>query len=157
MSHDHGHNHGAGLARAGERHRTRLLIAFVLIAAYFVVELDGRVVGGAGIGPLAEGPAGTCELRKMYFLGEARGQGQGQRDDERHEVHQAHGASPSRQLRVDLLTHQRAEQELGFLSLVHRDPHKRAGLGVHGGFPELLGVHLAEALEALQLDAVVSS
>ncbi len=37
-THDHGHNHGAALARAGARHRTRLLVAFVLIGAFFVVE-----------------------------------------------------------------------------------------------------------------------
>jgi len=38
LSHDHGHSHGPSLARAGERHRGRLLIAFVLIAVFFVVE-----------------------------------------------------------------------------------------------------------------------
>ncbi len=32
------HDHGTGLARAGERHRGRLLAAFVLIGAFFVVE-----------------------------------------------------------------------------------------------------------------------
>ena len=32
------HDHGAGLARAGERHRGRLLIAFAIIFAFFVVE-----------------------------------------------------------------------------------------------------------------------
>jgi putative acetyltransferase len=46
-------------------------------AAYFVVEIDGRVVGGAGIAPLAGGDGGTCELRKMYFLPEVRGRGVG--------------------------------------------------------------------------------
>ena len=45
--------------------------------AYFVLERDGRVLGGAGIAPLAGGDAGTCELRKMYFLPEARGSGAG--------------------------------------------------------------------------------
>ena len=34
----HGHSHGPSLARAGARHRNRLLIAFVLIGAFFVVE-----------------------------------------------------------------------------------------------------------------------
>lgn len=47
--------------------------------AYFVVEREGRVVGGAGIAPLEGGPAGICELRKMYFLPEARGLGAGTR------------------------------------------------------------------------------
>lgn len=36
MGHDH--DHGAGLARAGERHRGRLVAAFVLIGGFFVVE-----------------------------------------------------------------------------------------------------------------------
>jgi putative acetyltransferase len=44
-----------------------------------VVEDSGRVVGGAGYAPLSGGDAGTCELRKMYFLPEARGQGSGER------------------------------------------------------------------------------
>ena len=45
--------------------------------AYFVVERDGRVLGGAGVAPLVGGDAGVCELRKMYFLPEARGSGAG--------------------------------------------------------------------------------
>ena len=47
--------------------------------AYLVFERGGRVLGGAGIAPLAGGDAGTCELRKMYFLPEARGTGAGAR------------------------------------------------------------------------------
>jgi putative acetyltransferase len=45
--------------------------------AYFVVERDGAVLGGAGVAPLEGGDPGTCELRKMYFLPEARGLGAG--------------------------------------------------------------------------------
>ena len=45
--------------------------------AYFVVELANRVVGGGGIAPLEGGNPDTCELRKMYFLPEARGLGLG--------------------------------------------------------------------------------
>jgi len=45
--------------------------------AYFVVERDGIVLGGGGIAPLAGGDGDTCELRKMYFLREARGLGAG--------------------------------------------------------------------------------
>ncbi len=45
--------------------------------AYFVVESDGRVLGGCGVAPLIGGDADTCELRKMYFLPEARGLGAG--------------------------------------------------------------------------------
>jgi len=43
---------------------------------YYVVELDGRVCGGAGIGKL-DGEDGVCELRKMYFLPTLRGRGIG--------------------------------------------------------------------------------
>jgi len=45
--------------------------------SYFVVEVDGVVKGGGGVAPLANGDPGTCELRKMYFLPEMRGQGAG--------------------------------------------------------------------------------
>ena len=45
--------------------------------AYFVVERDGKVLGGGGIAPLSGGEADTCELRKMYFLPDARGIGAG--------------------------------------------------------------------------------
>ncbi|MCC6458834.1 MAG: GNAT family N-acetyltransferase [Saprospiraceae bacterium] len=38
---------------------------------------DGRLVGCGGIAPLRDGDANTCELRKMYFYAEARGQGMG--------------------------------------------------------------------------------
>lgn len=48
-------------------------------ARYFVVERDGRVVGGGGVGPLAGAGDEVCELRKMYFLKEARGGGMGER------------------------------------------------------------------------------
>jgi len=43
-------------------------------AQYWVVEAEGRVVGGAGIAPLANN-AGICELQKMYFMPEIRGKG----------------------------------------------------------------------------------
>ena len=54
MSHDHGdhergHSHGPSLARAGERHRRPLTIAFVLIGSFFVVE----AVAGFATGSLA--------------------------------------------------------------------------------------------------------
>jgi len=48
-------------------------------SAYFVVEEGGVVLGGGGVAPLADGPDGVCELRKMYFLPALRGQGQGRR------------------------------------------------------------------------------
>jgi putative acetyltransferase len=46
-------------------------------SAYFAIERDGRVLGGGGVAPLEGGDAATCELRKMYFLPEARGLGAG--------------------------------------------------------------------------------
>ncbi|MGB8326693.1 MAG: GNAT family N-acetyltransferase [Steroidobacteraceae bacterium] len=48
-------------------------------SAYFVVERDARVLGGGGIAPLAGSPFHVCELRKMYLLPAARGQGAGAR------------------------------------------------------------------------------
>ena len=48
-------------------------------SVYFVIEDGGRVVGGGGIAPLTGGDAGTCELRKMYFLPELRGRGLGRK------------------------------------------------------------------------------
>ena len=46
--------------------------------SYFVCEMDGRIIGGGGIAPLEGGDEDTCELKKMYFLPEARGKGLGQ-------------------------------------------------------------------------------
>lgn len=48
-------------------------------SAYFVVEKDGKIVGCAGIAPLANGAPNVCELQKMYFLPETRGLGVGSR------------------------------------------------------------------------------
>lgn len=45
--------------------------------AYFVVERDGKVIGGGGVAPLDGGDTDVCELRKMYFLPAARGIGAG--------------------------------------------------------------------------------
>lgn len=42
--HGHGHDHGVGLARAGERHRGRLVAAFAVIGAFFVVEAVAGVL-----------------------------------------------------------------------------------------------------------------
>ena len=46
-------------------------------SSYFVIEHEGRVLGGAGVAPLVDGEADVCELRKMYFLPELRGLGAG--------------------------------------------------------------------------------
>lgn len=48
-------------------------------AVYWVLEKEGRIVGGGGIAPLEGGDKRTCELQKMYFLPAARGQGLGSR------------------------------------------------------------------------------
>ena len=42
---------------------------------YFVVEKDGKVVGGCGVAPLENGDTSVCELQKMYFAPEIRGTG----------------------------------------------------------------------------------
>lgn len=47
-------------------------------ALFLVLEnTSGELVGCGGIAPLAGGDADTCELKKMYFLPDARGQGMG--------------------------------------------------------------------------------
>lgn len=49
-------------------------------ALFLVLEnADGHLVGCGGIAPLQGGDADTCELKKMYFLPEARGQGMGRK------------------------------------------------------------------------------
>jgi len=40
---------------------------------FFVIEEDGKVLGGGGVAPLANYDGNVCELQKMYFLPEARG------------------------------------------------------------------------------------
>lgn len=46
---------------------------------YWVIEKDGKVVGGGGIAPLQDSNDGLCELQKMYFMPECRGTGLGRR------------------------------------------------------------------------------
>lgn len=46
-------------------------------SVFFVIEIGASVLGGAGVAPLSGGDAATCELRKMYFLPQARGLGWG--------------------------------------------------------------------------------
>jgi putative acetyltransferase len=44
---------------------------------YFVARVNGEVVGGAGIAPLAGADPLTCELQRMYLRADARGRGIG--------------------------------------------------------------------------------
>ena len=46
-------------------------------AIYFVVEDNGKIIGGAGVSQLDNSDENICELQKMYFLQEARGKGIG--------------------------------------------------------------------------------
>lgn len=44
---------------------------------YYIIEMNGSILGGAGIKQLANYEGNTCELQKMYFKAEARGKGLG--------------------------------------------------------------------------------
>jgi cobalt-zinc-cadmium efflux system protein len=44
---DHGHAHSHGAMRAGERHKGRLALAFVVLAVFMVVEVVGGIVSGS--------------------------------------------------------------------------------------------------------------
>lgn len=46
-------------------------------SAYYVLEHNGLVIGGAGVAPLANYKSNYCELQKMYFMPQARGKGYG--------------------------------------------------------------------------------
>lgn len=48
-------------------------------SVYFVIEENGKIIGGCGIAPLENGPNDICELQKMYFLPQARGKGMGEK------------------------------------------------------------------------------
>lgn len=45
--HGHDHAHGHGSIRAGERHKARLAVAFVVLATFMVVEVVGGLVSGS--------------------------------------------------------------------------------------------------------------
>lgn len=46
-------------------------------AIYYVIENDGKIIGGAGVMQLENEERNICELQKMYLLQEARGLGLG--------------------------------------------------------------------------------
>jgi len=45
-------------------------------AGYWIAEVDGKMVGGSGIGKVA-GEKGVCELQRMFLTKESRGKGIG--------------------------------------------------------------------------------
>lgn len=46
-------------------------------SAYFVLEIDNKVIGGSGIKLLKGNNGNICELQKLYLIPEARGKGYG--------------------------------------------------------------------------------
>lgn len=48
-------------------------------STYYVIEQDGKVLGGGGIKPLPNYEVDVCEIQKMYFAPEIRGKGYGKR------------------------------------------------------------------------------
>src|ERR1700746_1356742 len=58
-------------------------------------------------------------------------------------------AGDERTARLDVLTHQHAEQLVGLGRVIERDLEQGPLRRVHRGLPQFLGVHLAQALEAL--------
>src|ERR1700752_3466258 len=58
-------------------------------------------------------------------------------------------AGDERAARLDVLAHQYAEQLVGLGRVVERDLEQDPPRRVHRGVPQFLGVHLAQALEAL--------
>jgi len=46
-------------------------------SVYYILEVDGEIMGGAGIKPLQDYEGNICELQKMYFSAKARGKGYG--------------------------------------------------------------------------------
>jgi len=46
-------------------------------SCYFVLEENGKIIGGAGVHPLDNFDGNVCELQKMYFSPQARGRGFG--------------------------------------------------------------------------------
>src|SRR5580658_11007042 len=58
-------------------------------------------------------------------------------------------AGDERAARLDVLAHQHAEQLVGLGRVVERDLEQDPLRWAHRGFPQFLGVHLAQALETL--------
>jgi len=99
-------------------------------AAYFVIEADGAVLGGAGVAPLDGGDADVCELRKMYFLPALRGRGAGQAAMDR--CLEAARALGFRRCYIETLTGMDAAQKLYLANGFERISCAMGGTGHHG-------------------------
>lgn len=99
-------------------------------SAYFVIEVDGAVQGGAGVAPLDGGEADVCELRKMYFLPALRGRGAGKAAIER--CLEAARAFGYRRCYIETLTGMDAAQNLYLANGFERVACAMGGTGHHG-------------------------
>ena len=97
--------------------------------AYFVIEIDGEVQGGAGVAPLDAGDPDVCELRKMYFMPALRGLGAGRAAIER--CIDAARAFGFRQCYLETLTGMDAAQKLYLANGFRRIPHSMGNTGHH--------------------------
>ena len=98
--------------------------------AYFVIEADGAVQGGAGVAPLDGGEADVCELRKMYFLSTLRGRGAGQAAIDR--CLDAARAFGFKRCYIETLTGMDAAQKLYLANGFERISCAMGGTGHHG-------------------------
>lgn len=98
--------------------------------AYFVIEVNGEVLGGAGIAPLDGGGEDVCELRKMYFLPASRGIGAGRAAIE-HCLAAARTAG-FRRCYLETLTGMDAAQRLYLANGFARIDHAMGSTGHHG-------------------------
>ncbi|HEV7490645.1 MAG TPA: GNAT family N-acetyltransferase [Rhodanobacteraceae bacterium] len=98
--------------------------------AYFVIEANGEVLGGAGIAPLDGGDEDVCELRKMYFLPALRGVGAGRAAIE-HCLTAARTAG-FRRCYLETLTGMDAAQRLYLANGFVRIGHAMGSTGHHG-------------------------
>ena len=99
-------------------------------SAYFVIEADGAVQGGAGIAPLEGGDDDICELRKMYFLPTLRGRGAGQAAIDR--CLEAARTFGFKRCYIETLTGMDAAQKLYLANGFERIAFAMGGTGHHG-------------------------
>ena len=99
-------------------------------SAYFVIERDGVVLGGAGIAPLDGGGDDVCELRKMYFLPALRGLGAGRAAIER--CLAAARELGFKRCYLETLTGMDAAQRLYLANGFRRIEHALGSTGHHG-------------------------